>query len=187
MITTPDAEPDHTFNTIELAATRRLSGRWHLMLSYSATKLHVPHAENSTHTPNAEINEANDTWEWVARLSGAYIFPYAITFSANMENRSGAAQARSVLFRGGRQIPTLALNVEPLGSMQLPPIRSLDLRAEKTFRLPNGHTFKPRLNVYNALNANTATARTTRAGVNFNRVTDIMPPRLFESSVAYAF
>jgi hypothetical protein len=187
MLTSPSGEPDHTFKTIEMAATRRLSGGWHLMASYSATRLHVPNAENASIDPNTEINSANETWEWVVRLSGAYLFPRGITVSANMENRSGDRTQRTVLFRGGRQIPTFVMNIEPVGSINLPPIRSLDLRVEKTVKLSSGHSLKGRLNVYNALNANTVTGLNTRSGVNFNRVTAITPPRLFELSATYAF
>lgn len=199
MLTFVPGTPAQTFKTIEVAATKRLSDGWQLSASYSATKLHTPIGENEPYTPNNTLGFAtytaanviipypNDTWEWVARFSGVYVFPQRITLSANMENRSGTRGARNVLFSGGRQIPTFAMAVEPVGSLNLPPIRSLDVRVEKAFMLPRGQKLTGRLNVYNTLNANTVTAQTTRSGASFLRPTAIMPPRLFELSASYAF
>ena len=44
-----------------------------------------------------------------------------------------------------------------------------------------------RLNVYNALNASTATDEEARAGDEFLRPAAILPPRLFELSASYTF
>ena len=181
------AQADQTFRSIELAATKRLSSGWQFMASYSATKKHVPVPENASFDPNAEINTSDNTWEWLARGSGAYLFPRGVIVSANMENRSGARQARQVLFSGGTQIPTIVLNVEPIGSLQLPAIRSLDLRAEKRFSLPKGQKVTARLNVYNALNANAITAWTVRSGASYLKPTAILPPRIFELAASYSF
>jgi hypothetical protein len=186
-LTTPAGEPEQTFKTIEVAATKRLSNRWHVLASYSATRKHIPIAENAFVDPNVIINAADDTWEWLARLSGAYILPWQVTASANMENRSGDAQARTVLLSGGKQIPTLVVNAEPIGSLRLPAIRSLDLRLEKALRVYRGHRVTARLNIYNSLNANTVTAWTVRSGASFKRATAILPARIFEVSALYAF
>jgi hypothetical protein len=192
MLTVPTGQPDATFKSIELAASKRMSSAWQFMASYSATKKNIPVPQESAFTPNAEIFAADRTWEWVARASGAYVFPYEVTVSANLEHRSGDAQARQVLFRGGRQIPTIVLNVEPIGSLRLPHINFLDLRVEKTFRFQRSRQLTARLNIFNALNANTITARSVRSGATFLRpvlsgASPILPPRLVELSASYAF
>ena len=104
-----------------------------------------------------------------------------------MENRSGDKGARTVLLSGGTRIPTMVVNATAIGTLNLPAIRSLDLRAEKAFRLNKGQRLTARINVYNSLNANTVTSWTTRSGTAFKRATAILPARIFEVSASYAF
>jgi hypothetical protein len=137
--------------------------------------------------PNAEINQSDRSWDWQAKISGAYVLPKEVMFSANFEHRSGNPYARQVLFTAGRTIPSITLNVEPIGTRRLPNINLVDLRVEKTFRPFAGQKLALRLNVYNALNLNTVTSLTMRAGPSFLRPTAIMPPRLFELSTSYSF
>jgi hypothetical protein len=188
MRTVPSGQPNHTFNSVEIAASRRLSNNWQFMASYSATKKHiVPAQERTAFNPNVEIFAEDNTWEWMGRASGAYVFPYAVTFSMNYEHRSGDAQARQVLFRGGQQVPSIVLNVEPIGSLRMPNFNFVDLRVEKAFRLGSTQKLSARLNIYNVLNSDTITERTVRAGANFLRPTAILPPRMFEVAASYSF
>ena len=189
-LNTPDSpagQPDHTFKTIEVAAAKRFSHGWQLSTSYSATKLNEPVAESAVYTPNAEINTANNAWEWLGRVSGAYSFPYGVQASANLEMRNGAAQARQVLLVGGVRVPSLLVNAEPLGSFYLPTVRNLDLRAEKSFNLRANRKIAVRLNVFNALNANTTLNWVLQSGALFKNPLTIMPPRLFALSATYTF
>ena len=105
----------------------------------------------------------------------------------NFDSRSGTKQARQVLFRGGRQIPTIVLNVAPIGTLNLPTIHTLDLRAEKTFSILARHKLTARVNLYNSLNADTITTWTVRSGASYLKPTAILPPRVFELSASYAF
>ena len=72
-----------------------------------------------------------------------------------------------MLFRGGRQVPSLVVNVEPIGSIRLPSTNIVDVRAEKQFGLGGGRKLHARIDVFNLLNANTTLTRTVRAGPNF--------------------
>jgi len=92
-----------------------------------------------------------------------------------------------VRFEGGVTIPSIELNVEPIGSQRLPNINNLTFRVEKSFRLAAAHRVAVRLNIYNALNANSALEVRTQAGDEFLRPRDIMPPRLAEVSASYSF
>ncbi len=176
-----------TFDTIEVSVEKRLSNRWLFMAAYSATKSNAPFAEEAALNPNAEINTSNETWEWVGKSSASYAFPLGLTASMRYEHRSGAPQARNVLFRGGRQIPTLVVNVEPIGTLRLPNINLVDVRLEKNFRVQGTHRISLWLNVYNALNSNSVTALTVRSGPNYLLPTAFLPPRIAELSVQYRF
>jgi hypothetical protein len=92
-----------------------------------------------------------------------------------------------VRFTGGRTIPNITVNVEPIGARQLPDSTQLDLRVEKTFRLPMQQRFAVRANIFNALNANTILDVTRLSGPNFLKPTVIMDPRIMEFSMTYSF
>jgi hypothetical protein len=183
------ADPNATehFKTIEAAATKRLSNGWQLLASYSATKSHIPVAALSNINPNTLINTANDTWEWLGRASGAYVFPGQVMVSANFEHRSGDVQARTVSLSGGGTIPSIALNAEPIGSLRLPNINNIDLRVEKRFPLGGGRRVDGQINVFNVMNANTTTARIVRSGTTYLRPTAILPARIVDFVVTYSF
>jgi outer membrane receptor protein involved in Fe transport len=178
---------EQTFKSFELAGSKRFSRGWQLMASYSATKSDSPFPEEAELNPNTEINTADQTWEWNGKGSVTYVFPMDISVSTRYEHRSGAAQARQHLFRGGRQIPSIVLNVEPIGSIRLPNIDLVDFRVEKNFQLIRNHSVRVWFNIYNLLNANTVTSRSVRAGSNYLRPTGILPPRIAEFSAQYRF
>src|SRR5206468_18167 len=126
-----DPNADSRYSSFEVATSKRLSNRWQVMASYSATKKHVPIVQNSgssnglvlyvaTGDPNAEINNSDNTWEWLGRAEGAYILPFNSLVSFHFEHRSGEPQARTVLLRGGRTIPSITLKAEQLGAFRLP-------------------------------------------------------------------
>ena len=58
----------------------------------------------------------------------------------------------TVELTGGQQIPTLVVNVEPIGTRRLDNLNLLDIRGEKRFPVGGGHELAVRLNLYNALN-----------------------------------
>jgi hypothetical protein len=201
-----DPAADQTYKSIDLSLFKRLSKNWQLLGSYSATKRDVPiiftnqtapatqaalefnsNVEAGPVTPNAEINTADREWEWSAKLSGVYVFPFQLMAAANFEHRSGYPWARQVRFTGGRTIPNITLNVEPVGTRRLPHNNQLDMRVEKTFTLMKGQKVAVRANVFNVLNSNTVLELSRLSGATFMRPTDIMPPRITEFSISYSF
>jgi hypothetical protein len=185
-----DPRNDTIYKTIEFAATRRLAGNWQLAGSYSYTVQRVPFGDGATSAvalnPNAEINVANNAPSWIGKVSGSYLFPKGILGSFNFDARSGDALARQVQFRGGSSIPNIVVNVEPIGSIRLPAIKLLDLRAAKRFQLP-GSQLEVSLDLYNTLNVNTATAVTVRSGPTFMVPTAIILPRILQIGAKFTF
>jgi hypothetical protein len=201
--TLTNSDADQTFRSLDIALFKRLSNRWQLLTSFALTKRNVPIVASATAStatfefdsnvvsgdlnPNAEINTADRELEWEQKVSGVYVLPLQITASANFEHRSGLPWARQVRFTGGRTIPNITLNVEPIGTRRLPNTNQLDLRMEKAFALNAGQKVAVRFNVFNALNANTVLNVTRLSSVNFSLPTEIMPPRIAEFSVSYSF
>ena len=204
-----DSRANQSFGTIEVAAVKRLASRWQLVASYSATKKHWPiGAQGSASslgfgtasptfsaagehvgflTPNAEIFSVDDTWDWDGKVVGTYILPAGVAVSGNFHSTSGDPFARQVRFRGGETIPAIVLTVEPIGTHRRPNLNLVQLRVEKRFSLPRAHMATVSLNLYNALNANTATGLQNRSGPEFLRPRSIMPPRLAEVGISYRF
>jgi hypothetical protein len=191
-----DEKANQKYSTLEVAASRRLVGKWQMMASYSATKRNVPLPNNvgggtafgaNTQDPNAEIFAADNNWEWLGRVSGSYLLPYGLQTSANFEHRSGAPWARTALFRGGATIPSITLNVEPIGTRRLPNINLLDFRLEKRFSLRPKQQFQLQVNIFNALNINDVTAVTQQSGPSFGLATAIVLPRIVAFSARYIF
>jgi hypothetical protein len=194
-----DPKNDSTFKTIEFAATRRLSEGWQLLGSYSATKRNIPFVENSALTPNTEINTADNTWTWIAKVSGSYTFPWGILGGASYSIRNGSRLARQVqiLAPAGSSITNLVVNAEPIGSLSLENVGLFDLRAAKRFNLGGGRNFELRLDCYNVMNVNPVTSIVVRAGPTFGNATasenggqngtGLTPPRIFGLEGRFTF
>ena len=204
MLVNGSSADDQTFKSFEVAGSKRLSKGWSLLASYSATKILIPHVQNTASTgndftnpglqvflatfdPNAEINTLLHVWEWQGRIDGAYILPHDALVSANFEHRSGQPYARTVSFTGGTQIPSLVARAELIGTRRLSNINLLHLRFEKSLRVTRGQKVAIRLNVYNATNINTEQSTTQLSGVNFGRPSGIISPRILEFGVNYTF
>jgi hypothetical protein len=186
--------------------SKRLSNKWQLTASYSATKRNVPfiytdltapattasgefngNVESAPLNPNNEINTADKQWEYTYKLSGVYQLPYGVLTSANYEARSGYPWARQVRFTAGRTIPSITMNVEEIGAQRLPVSNQLDVRFEKNFNLMKGQKLSLRANIFNILNDNTVLDVTRLSGPNFNRPSSIMDPRITEIGFTYSF
>ena len=206
MLVNGSSADDQKYTTLEIAASKRLDRRWMMMASYSATKIDVPHWQNTASTgndftqpglqvflatldPNAEINTAYKIWETTARLEGAYIFPWSVQLSGNFEHRSGQPWARTVNFAApaGQPIPSIVLRVEPIGARRLPDINLLHMRLEKSLRLSEGRKLALRLNMFNVTNINTEQSITQLSGVNFSRPGNIFSPRIVELGAEFSF
>jgi len=194
--TVNDDTANSSFKTLELQMARRYAQNWQFRTSYSATKKDIPLPSNvgnnttgffNTQDPNAEIFASDNTWEWIFRAGGSYLMRYGILASVNFSHESGEPWARRVEFSGGRQIPSLEVNVEPIGTRRLDHLNLLDLRGEKRFAAGSGQEFVVRLNLYNVLNRPTVLDVQPLSGPRFNTVTAIVPPRVFEWGVSYVF
>jgi hypothetical protein len=188
-----DPTADETHKAFDAQVVKRISRGWQLLAGYSVTKndSKLPDSANFTRTipqwnPNVDINSGNHTWEHLAKLSGNITLPYAVSMSANYLYQSGQPMARQVLFGGGKQIPTIVLNAEPVGSIHLPDTTVLDVRFQKTFTT-HGVRVTPRVNAYNLLNSNSITAWNVRSGGTYLLPTAILPARIVEFGLGVTF
>ena len=141
----------------------------------------------NTRDPNAEINRSDNNPEWQFRTTGSYLAPLDIQLSGRLDYRSGSPWARVVEFEGGSTIPSIDLNVEPIGTQRLPSIAKVDLRVEKRFALTDSHSVAVRVNFYNALNANTVLEVNQESGGGFGEADQILLPRIIDLAFIYRF
>ena len=96
-----------------------------------------------------EFTQATTTFlERTGKISGAYSkLPFSMTVAVNYEYRNGTPSARTVALRGGRTIPNIVVNAEPIGSLWTPAYHLTDVRIEKnvaiTSTLTVFETFTP--------------------------------------------
>jgi hypothetical protein len=111
-----------------------------------------------------------------------------VTGSANFQNISGSPFARTALFTApGTTVPSIVLNVESVSARRLPSQNLLDLRAEKMIRLRNGQNVTGRVTLFNSLNTNATLSVQQQSGSTFLQPTTIIPPRVIEFGISYAF
>lgn len=195
-----DRQRDQTYKSFEVGAIRRFSRNWFFSVSIAGTHKYAPlisglipsesaqqAGQGAANNPNAEINTLDDSWEWNNKVSGSYEFPYRIRLGVNYQNRSGVPYARQVLFSGGQTIPSIVLNVEPIGTRKRPDISLVDLRLERTFSFSKEKKLSARLNIYNLLNASTVTNLNARAGATFLRPSAILPARIMELNATFSY
>jgi hypothetical protein len=200
-----DPSQDTSYRTFEIALMKRPAQGWQAGASYSSTWANVPLACSTSgsglgsgtpvvwatsrclRNPNVAFNTADKTREWQVKLSGAYNLPFGIMASGNYDIRSGAPQARQVVFTGGRTIRSIALNVEPRGSFHLPNTHELDVRAAKRIALGPARSLEARVDIYNALNKDTTRAWNLQSGANYLRPSLIMFPRIVQVGATLNF
>ena len=91
------------------------------------------------------------------------------------------------MLTGGKEVPSLVVNAEPIGTERLPTTQMLDLRVQKSVVLPRGMTIRLRADVFNALNVNVATSVNKRYGSTVGVPTAIVPPRIVSFGASFFF
>jgi hypothetical protein len=181
------------YNNLEIGLDKRMSTNWQVAASYLATKKNVWVAGSSpttgafVFTPDDAFFPKNQTWETTFRVSGSYRAPFNIVASSVFEYQSGAPLARTVLFRTGlKQLSTVTLRMEPIGSVTLPGVKLLNLRASKQF-VYGKQRMSVDVDLYNALNANDATTMSVASGPTYGKITAIVPPMVGRIGLSYHF
>lgn len=185
-----DPAADRSYTSMEFAVSRRLANTWQFQASYSATRIDEPFPtayEDALMNPNHEIFAGNQTWEWGARASGSYLFPYGILVSGNFEHRSGDPWARTFEFEVGGNVESVETRVEPLGARRLPHINLLAVRIQKAFSMGGSRELQLRVNAYNLLNTNVVTEIQPLSGPTFGLELSRVLPRIVDFQVQYRF
>jgi hypothetical protein len=145
---------DHKTNykALILAFRKRLSNNW--QVSGSVTLSRSRQYPKGYSDKNSLINmydvPGNYDREYQFKLSGTYIFPYGIMFSAYFAHEQGRPYNRTVRVWLDQGYRTIA--AEERGSKRFPSQTYLDLRLEKSFRLWGNSQLKFLIDVWNIFN-----------------------------------
>ena len=147
------------YNGLDFQVNRR--GRLNLLAGY--TYSHTHNDLTSLATPNSLINAAGESGgrRHNLKVTGSYTFPYQILVGGNFRLQSGLPVTRvwtvpscSTSITSNCIVNGVTVNAEPRGSVELPWLPTLDLRAGRFFNL-GGNRLELSMDVYNATNANT--------------------------------
>lgn len=145
--------------------------------------------------PNDEFFPLDETWTWQFKLVGSYTLPGNVRVSSFFQSISGDARQRTYVFRradpdGGRSIAqssTVTLRLEPFGARMEPTLHVLNLRAAKSFNVGQARRLELGVDLFNALNANSASVLVNASGPTFDSISQILPPRIARLGVKFSF
>lgn len=178
---------ENAYNSVEVAAQKRLSNRWQFVSSFLAT--HVDTWRNGVpQDPNAaSFFPKSNYWQWGFKLSGSYQLPYEIQAAAMFTSQSGSVWAREARFTTGlTRLTEVILLMEDPAARRLPTQNILNVRLEKRQKMGFG-TASFQFDVFNVTNTNVELGVTARSGANFGRITEIVPPRIARLGVTFKF
>lgn len=200
--TVTNPEPAQRYYTgLEVTLNKRFSHNWQLLASYvyaKSTGLIGTDFDDSWSgtsyfdNPNAHIN-AEGRFPYERRhqfkLQGTVRLPLGILCSSYFRMLSGTPYTRVIRSEDlGLDLDqgNVSINAEPRGSRLLPDLYIWDLRMEKEFRIKELFRIGLIADMFNVLNANTATSVETISSspsYTFEEVTGILDPRIVRLGV----
>jgi hypothetical protein len=189
-----NASNTDTYHSIEGTLTKRFSSRWTGQISYFTVKNHR-WISSVFVSPNDTFFPIDETWSWAGNVSASYRLPWDVTISGFLQSKSGVKGQRTNLFRqadpdGGTAITqngNTTIRVEPYGTEQLSAQNILNLRGSKQISFGGSMRLDLDFDLFNVLNAATATGANFQSGPTFGFVTGVIPARIARFGVRFRF
>jgi hypothetical protein len=188
-----------TYKTLEFAANKRYGNRWSLNASYSYTwtnEYNRTYFNNAFATnvanfslfgpfpTNPNDHNLNDFTSWNAKFSGTVDAGWGLHVTPVWKVQSGAPFGRFIAANLNYNSAQLIL-VEPIGTRRQDTISVVDFRVEKQLRFGAKARTGLFLDVFNALNSNTAVNISWRSGASFDKATTVLGPRIAKFGVKF--
>src|SRR5262249_49195429 len=151
---------DRTYDGFELVANKRMSHQLQFVGSVVLQKMTSLTPVSDFYTaglffnPNDQINATGRdpaVEPVLVKLQGTYRAGWGILLSGYYRYSSGVVYTRQLVVRGLPQ-GTTTIFAEPLGASELPHNHNVDLRLEKSVRMPQGVRVAASVDVFNLLN-----------------------------------
>lgn len=187
-------ELDSFYNGLDLSFTKRMSRNFQLISGLTFGKhwgdtraFGTTTATVDLNDPNNNINRRGNVGDDIPvsfKISGTYNLPLAISVSANFQHFTGTPELTQ--FRVTRTIlPSLARTQQDVyfkyrGENRLPDNNIADLSVSRKFRLGENVSFDPHLDIFNLGNSGTIQSRVDVLGPTYQRISQILAPRMFK-------
>jgi hypothetical protein len=198
-----------TYNGLETTVEKRYQNGFALLGGY--TYAHTTADQLSLASPNALILAQGDNGgrRHLFKLTGSYLLKYDITVGANLKMQSGLPIRRTFTVQSCTTTVTsnclsqgnTTINGEAPGSVELPALNTLDIRAGKFFNF-GFNRVELSMDVYNLFNSNTTYDVRTNSGLtnvryagdpnnpttqiaSFLSPTGVLGPRIVRFNVTY--
>ncbi|HEV3217760.1 MAG TPA: carboxypeptidase-like regulatory domain-containing protein [Vicinamibacterales bacterium] len=190
-----DNRPD-TFQSVEVAVTKRYSKRWTGSASFWTTKNHQWIATGTTATaatpqsPNDDRFPVDNTRYWEGRANGTYSLPLGLNVTGSYRGQSGAPGQRTEVFTAPSSVlrqGSVTLRMGPFGEFHSPAVQILALRVDKIVGLGGSRKVQFTFEVFNALNSAGITSATYLTGSQFGYATGVTSARVARIGAAYTF
>ena len=174
---------DANYHGVNLTGTKRLSNGWMLMGGVSVGKNEGDiYGVSDMNDPNFMFRRGvlSSDVPFSAKIAGFYDLPYGFSFSANVQHFTGFPEIDTVTVSSNTVALTQvsqSVTIQPAGTNRLPSVNMFDIGGRRTFRMGNGLTVEPVVQVFNLMNANTTQGRATVLGPAYHRVAAILPGR----------
>ena len=199
LITNP-AGAFRRYRGVELVANKRMSNRWQMTASWVISKITGNYNNTSSFGNSAEYDEPNfdpavqpnrpgrltNDNRHIAKMAGTYRGPWDVLMSASFNYTSGQRFTRTVRFT----LPQGRVDffAEPRGSQTYEPIKQLNLRIEKQFRVGPDRRLGVTFEGFNLMNDAAITGRSTRSSSSsYFQPTSLQAPRRFRIGAIYRF
>ncbi|MGE0816049.1 MAG: TonB-dependent receptor [Vicinamibacterales bacterium] len=187
------------YHTVEFSVNRRQVGRWSLAASFSqrwnkdqSTAYFGQNlrAITTPSTPNDLINTDGGRFNftmWTAKINGSYDAGYGIRLTPALRFQQGQPYGRTFLAgaANGINYGTQRILTEPIDSRRQDDIVILDLRMEKSFKLPNNRKLGVLVDVYNLTNSAAAQNITWSSGSAFEQPIAIIGPTIMRFGMKF--
>ena len=190
-----------TYKTFELSANKRFAQRWGMNASFSYTWTEefgnlyfnnrfgtaVPGGAFSffgSYPTNPNERTFNEFTNWNAKFSGTVDAGWDLRITPVWKVQSGAPYGRFISAPFNYNASQIIL-VEPIGTRRQETVSVVDFRVERQFRFATRARAGLFLDVFNALNANTAVNITWRSGAAFEKATTVLGPRIAKFGVKF--
>jgi hypothetical protein len=166
------------YDGLELTVTKRYSNGWAVLAGYDYARTHVERT-SLANPNNALVNADGESGgrRHQFKVNGSYTLPYKIVTGVSFRIQSGQPITRSwnvptcsatIVANCVRQ-NNLSVNAEPRGTVLLPVLGTVDVRAGRFFNF-GAQRMELTMDVYNLTNANTMWGARTGTGLTNIRV-----------------
>ncbi len=190
-----------TYKTLEFSASKRYSQRWSMNASFSYTwseEYGNNYFNNRTGSAvptggfaffgsfpiNPNEKTFNEFTNWNAKITGSVDAGWGLLVSPVLKTQSGAPYGRTIVANFNYNAQQILL-VEPIGTRRQDTVTTLDFRVEKQLRFAQKARVGLFLDVFNALNSNTAVNIIWASGASFEKASTVLGPRIAKFGVKF--